>query len=210
MRSAISKLFILSCFLMVTPAVASNKVGNGGNIVLCDPNNINQNSLLDFFEAKLEVSSEKEHEALSIARATVKKLGTIAPALAEHFQSRLNSVMNEIEWIEASDLSSIDDSHHYLVPRGCQVVQAAIRQTIKLSSEKRFLIQKEAWDALNPTHQAGLLMHELIYEYLAKVGETNSMKARKLNAFIFNPAATTKKDFWVFVQKLELPIYPRH
>lgn len=198
--------FILSLTLTITSVCnANNKVGNGGNVVACkDPKST---QLLDFYEAEIKAEPTRETN-FEILNRKFKALEAVAPQLSTQYLKRAKSIESEIEYKSEIELSSIPDSKHLFKPKNksCEVLQVAVRKAVSTSSEKRFVIDTELWDAMGPYDQAGLLAHEIIYEHLSKLGETDSIKARKLNQFIFSNK--DMKGFWKLVKELEIPIYP--
>jgi len=101
------------------------------------------------------------------------------------------------------------DSLHAFEPNGCKSRQTIIRRAV-FDGNKRFAVNKALWDALSARDQAGMIMHEVIYEHFSKLGEEDSRKARKLNALLFSPELDEMNEgkFWLFVKKLEVPLYP--
>lgn len=64
------------------------------------------------------------------------------------------------------------------VPLNCQLVQAAIQGVVELPGDKLFHLSAEIWYEFDNAERAGLLMHEAIYNYARKYGQTNSRKTR--------------------------------
>lgn len=209
----------------------SNKVGNGGNVVYCANEKAGEYhaQLLDFYEENFEnsgdgVESSKNNfksteqkstanfEMLTpekIAELKFLKLKDINPRISEQYLRRLHEIQNELEFKKNVTLTVIPDSFHYYKPisKNCSILQIAIKKNLKSKAEKRFIIREDLWKQLSSTDKAGLLMHEIIYEHFAKLGEENSIKARKFNRFLF-AASVNKKDFWALIKDLQLPIYP--
>ena len=194
---------------------ATNKVGNGGNIIFCQ-NNPSQSQLLDFYE-HLEPSdlnkeqSNLEADAFELAKQNIEKLSSIAPRLSRQYLNRLEQIEKEILWVENKLLQIVNDSFHPFIPKyesGCEVVQTALRRANAHLYEQKFIIRKDIWDKIPQIHRAGLLTHEIIYEHFSKLGETNSLKARQLNALLFTDNEKLHKRFWPMIQEFRLPIYP--
>ncbi len=177
-------------------------MGNGGDVVFCGKSKV---TLLDFYEARVDLKT-KEKKHLAIAETQFSQLKEVAPRLADQYSKRLK----EIEFKDNIKLTDIKDSLHLFEPleKNCHIYQIAIRKPIIQAGEKRFLIRKDLWNQLTPVHKAGLLSHEIIYEHLSKLGETDSIKARKLNTLLYS-ANVKKQEFWKLIKDLELPIYPQ-
>jgi hypothetical protein len=185
-----------------TPALANNKVGNGGNVVVC----ARETRLLDFYENDLKPSSKGD--PIQIAEEAVGKVSVTAPKIATLYREKVKGFLNRVEFKEGIALTALPDSLHLFspLPKSCRVEQIAIRRAKPIGGEKDFLIRKDLWDQISPADKAGLILHEVIYEHLSALGETDSRGARKLNAYFFSSAAT--KDFWRTVKELRVSIYP--
>lgn len=202
-------IFLLSALLTLS-AEASNKVGNGGNVVYCKAKGSQKESLrlLDFYEHGISLK-EIESDPVALADKKMKKLEGFAAPLASQYRKRLGEIMNEIELKTGARLTTIDDSHHLFQPsdRRCSVKQIAIRRNNLGPQEKKFLIDKSLWSKLSPVDRAGLLSHEVIYEHFSKLGEEDSTKARRINAMIFSDKIGSE-SFWAAIKDMQLPIYP--
>jgi hypothetical protein len=202
------KIFFVLILIISSPLKANNKVGNGGDAVVCSGG---KSSLLDFYEANIN-TPENTLAPKEIAAKVIAEFKTKAPTLAAQYEKRLNEIEAEIEFLETSKLVDVKDSEHLFVPtdKNCKLKQLALRKILVSSGEKRFLVDSKIWRELDNTHKAGLLMHEIIYEHFSKLGEENSVKARKFNAFLFQLYLKQKTldQFWPLLLELEMPIYP--
>lgn len=206
MQSISNFLFVV--FLATTTASADNKIGNGGNVIHCKNKRTGKTLLLDFYEESVTVKTSKT-DAFEIATEQIQRLKNAAPKLAQTYLSRLQEMKSEIEYMNNVSLTPVPDSLHLFKPlsESCQVVQIAIRRHQTSGKEKRFIVRNDLWDDLPPLHRAGLLTHELIYEQFSKLGEKNSVKARKLNRYLYQDRINAE-EFWKFIQELEVPVYP--
>jgi hypothetical protein len=206
MKSLSSFTFIL---LIQIAAYATNKVGNGGNVVVCKNETTSSQQVLDFYENEVTEPSSITKTNLEIAQEQVDKLKEVAPELHKQYNLRLKSILSEFDYKKDVRLMDVKDSLHAFTPasKDCNVIQTIIRKETVTSDEKRFLVDKGTWEKLNAFQQAGLIMHEMIYEHFYRLGEKNSVKARKLNAFLFK-TTLTKKTFWEYIKDLDVPIYP--
>ena len=207
----ISILAFILTLLPLTPAQANNKVGNGGNVVLCKPKAPAKSSarLLDFYEHDLSPVADTK-DPVAIAGKQLDGLEEAAPTLAALYRKRLQEIQGEMELKSGVVLTNIDDSKHLFKPadRKCRVEQIAIRRKNPGSDEKRFLVSKDLWEKLDPANQAGLLLHEVIYEHFSKLGEEDSTKARRLNSTLFSAGKPGKEKFWAMIKEMRVPIYP--
>ena len=195
----------IALVLFALPASAGNRVGNGGDVVICPE----KSTLLDFYERPpVAAAGAKDYQAILAQR--IAALAKAAPKLAEQYGRRAKSIGNEIDFKADVKLTDVKDSLHAFEPDddNCKVRQIAIRQNQPVG--KRFLIDDRSWKALDAQNKAGLILHEIIYEHLAKLGQTDSRKVRKLNAHIFSSAIETEGSgkFWLMIKDLEIPLYP--
>lgn len=147
---------------------------------------------------------------MDILTAVKDRLKKVMPALAEQFQNRIPTFeTSEVDWKVNAKLVSVNDSAHLFVPKdsACEVRQAAIRKNIVSGNEKRFLVDKEIWDQMDAINRAGLIYHELFYEYMFKLGESDSYKTRKFIQLLF-AEKFKEADFWSLAAALKVPIYP--
>lgn len=200
---------IVPILLISTIAFAEgNKVGNGGNTVVCETEKETTVTLLDFYEDTISYSST-ETSPYTIAENVFDKLKLIAPKLHKLYVKRLNQISNEIDFKDGVLLNEIKDSNHLFEPadKNCKVHQTAIRKAKIVGKEKQFVFRNDLWVKMSPLNQAGLLTHEIIYEHVSKLAEKNSIKARKLNRYLYQNSFTAD-EFWKFMKELEIPIYP--
>jgi hypothetical protein len=200
-------------FLLVIglQASAGNRVGNGGNVVLCEAA---APVLLDFYEASengRKISSYTGAKYSEILEQRLKLLEKVAPKLAAQYKKRVTTIVGEFDFKGQVTLVNADDSVHAFKPADekCAVKQTAIRRTV-FEGSKRFAIDNKIWERMNGLQKAGLIMHEVVYEHFAKLGETDSRTARRLNALLFSDdlQSMTSGKFWLFIKELAIPLYP--
>ena len=215
MRNQIFAALILlgvNCF-------AQNRVGNGGDVIVCDGSDNHSASakaknknieLLDFYEEpKNLISKLTSSDPWVIADNRFKAIAEYAPKLSAQYVERLKQIKSEFDFKDNVVLANIQDSEHLFMPddKDCKLQQIVIRKNYTSQSEQRFVISKKLWTQLSPLHQAGLISHEIVYEHFYKLGEQNSIKARKMNRALFSEK-TEKTSFWNLVKELEIQIYP--
>lgn len=199
---------LIVAFVASSVVHAENKIGNGGNVIYCKTKKLTNAQLLDFYEEDFKFKT-KLTDAFKIVEKQFQELKIVAPKLATQYLNRLQEVKSDIDFKNDISLTAVPDSLHLFKPLSsdCEVKQIAIRKPEKTESEKRFIIRQDLWKLLEPTHQAGLLSHEIIYEHFLKLGEKDSVKARKLNRYLYQEKFNSDQ-FWHFIQDLEIPIYP--
>lgn len=211
-----TKLFFI-LFLLSTSLYASsgNEVGNGGDALVCQtPDKKVLVHLFDFFEYQNqhgEKIEEKEGDFKSIVASIVDQLKINDPKLAQLLKSRSERFLSDSQFVTTAKLTDIKDANSMMKApnKNCQIEQVAILKKKVLSNEKKFLISEILWDKMSETHKAGLVLHELIYEYFADLRETNSVNARAINAYLFskNFSKVTSDDYWKMIRSTRVPHY---
>ncbi len=207
---------MISSLLVITGAAsaqAQNRVGNGGDGILCEKQGEpSKAELLDFYESD-EKRIETEAPYAEVVEARLKALGKVNAAWSETLLKRWKTMKSEIEWKKDIELVDVEDSKHLYAPsdKNCKLKQIALRRNEVAGNQARFVIDDNFWQMMKPVSQAGLVMHELVYEHFFKLGETNSVKARAMNVYLFSPdlEAQGSDGFWRMVKSLKVPIYKR-
>ena len=103
----------------------------------------------------------------------------------------------------------VKDSLHVSLPVRCKLKQVAIRRDKVLAGQKRFVIDKNAWNKLSPTQQAGLVLHEIVYDHFYLLGEKDSRTARAFQSFISRLVDTPVSEmaYRKMVRGLKIPLY---
>lgn len=168
---------------------------------------------LDFYEADISTillqSSNVGETTHSAVQGAIGKLKVIAPELYKQYFQRSQNILNDFDYKVNVKLIPVPDSLHRFEPKSknCNVIQAVVRKSQVAQGEKRFLVDQELWDMMATKQKAGLIMHEIINEHFSLLGESDSVKARKFNSFLF-AQNFSKKEFWDFLKTLDIAIYP--
>ncbi|MBX2994176.1 MAG: hypothetical protein KF681_05130 [Bdellovibrionaceae bacterium] len=187
-----------------------NGVGNGGVGFLCDKNGKKEVRVLDLTEmqGKPEASLQnlKREEAL---KKVWQNLERLAPSLSKQYARRFQGFDDHVEFRSDVDLTKTNDTLHLASPKGCELKQLAIRRVQKDSLSKDFMIDREMWDLMDESGRTALTLHEIVYDHFAKLGEKNSVKARKITGYLLSEKSFKDKpeDFWKLIGELSLPIY---
>jgi hypothetical protein len=218
-------LLALAIFAFVQPkiAFAANEVGNGGNVISCS----NRMELLDLFEARSlrgreilkypDVKNQPDNkprqkelvEVIQLATERVSILSKFDPKTAQICSLFLKALETETDFLDSIELSTIDDSKHLAVPKGCQVKQLAIFRKDISVGEKRLLVNKLLWSRLSKVDKVGLVLHEALYRHLAGLGQTNSIHTRFLVGFLLDKTLSSESStrYWQEIRRMKLPIY---
>ncbi len=190
------KVFLIAMMLVGSVSVQADKAGNGGDVLVCrDPDGkISSVELLDYYEAKerkipldLGPSDLKFEEKIEVA---LKRLERLSPSRAALYRMWYSKFFYEAKIENNMVLEDIDDSKHIWKPAGCVVEQIAVQREVKFPEDKRYYINKDLWDLLDSTNQAGLVLHEIVFrEELVRAGsgEASSGNVRYFNSYIASP-----------------------
>lgn len=194
-------LFVL---LLAAKTFAQNRVGNGGDVVTCKDK---LPQVLDLYESASEIIAATETDYQKIVSERLDLLAEAHKKTADQYRIKFSGILNDSDFKANAKLTDINDSEHLVLPKDCQLKQAAIRKNAIAKNEKLFLFDNDNWREMDSLNKAALIMHEVIYDHFYKLGERNSIKARKINALLFSKNFS-KKQFWELVQDLKIPIYP--
>jgi hypothetical protein len=204
----INILFALISLFSLSTFANGNRVGNGGDIVVCP----GTKEILDFYENAGAVRNfSTENTIDKVLEQVFKNLERLSPRQAKQYKNRASEFISDTEFKTGVALTDIKDSKHVFEPKdkNCSVQQIAIRRNEPDLNGKRFVVDQTLWNQLSPRGQAGLILHEVIYEHLFKLGEEDSVRARKLNAYLFSNKvfADSQDIYWKFIKDLNVPIY---
>lgn len=186
------KLLILTMLTFNFAWAQKGQIGNGGDAVVCRDANgkIKSAELLDFYEAQTSMSPPidiklddrkpyKDNLAVLFDRIFKKD-----PAFFEKVYELANSFEADTFFKSSAELVDIPDSEHLSFRKGCKVEQVAIQQAPISSRMKYYTIDKDIWDAMSTSHQAGLVLHEILYRIHVAARGTNSIVPRYLTGVI--------------------------
>ena len=208
------KLLVLILVATSVLAKSGNEVGNGGDVVTClSLKNIESVQLFDFFEfsnRKDGIIKESKESKDQIMMSIITQLKIHDDKLAQLLMNRSKEFLNNVQFVTSGTLVNINDSDNLITPiEKCKIEQVAILKKKVLFNDKKFLVDERIWNKLNETQKAGLIFHELIYEYFADLGEKNSVNVRALNSFLFSDklSVISSTDYWKFIQSMKIPHY---
>lgn len=207
-------LFILS---FSTLALAhGNEVGNGGDAVVCRlPNTeIVSAELLDFYENR-EFSLRKFRLDLGAANLSVEakvqlalnRFGTLSPWRKKTFEKRMQEFESKALRKHKIQLVDVSDSAHIGMRAGCQVEQLVLmNMDADEVMEYKYTINQDIWEHLPADHQAGAILHEIVFEEFLRAGHQNSRQARVMTSFLASTELKTftLEQYFSFLIKLKL------
>src|SRR5690606_34785800 len=100
----------------------ANRIGNGGNVVVCK----DSIEVLDFYEASTSIKFPVNSQHLdyqAIAEDVFKRLKSVSPKLSSQYLERLKTIVHEIEFKDGVALTDVKDSFHAFKPedKNCEV-----------------------------------------------------------------------------------------
>ncbi|MGZ3801939.1 MAG: hypothetical protein ACXVCL_17360 [Bdellovibrio sp.] len=202
------KILIAVIFCFVFKAIASgDRVGNGGDVIKCH----DSAEILDFYESSEPLKDYASSDYKKILDEVLINFERLNPDQSKQYRQRLRTIEPDLLFKSGITLEDIKDSKHAYKPSGkkCKLLQIAIRKNTSSKVTKQFVIDEDLWKVLSDRSKAGLLLHEVIYEHLFKLGEKDSEKARILNSYLFSKKSfqDSRQDYWNLVNSLKLPIY---
>ena len=204
-------------FLAALPAHAAGAdgVGNGGDAVTCRRSNgsIQSIELLDFYEARIMRGIQHDlgadnlnvEEKIGIAIERIRKF---APDWAAKYEEYAKDFFSNTTFLTGTALVDIPDSQHLALPVGCAIEQIAIQRNPQFSEDKRYVVNKDLWDALDSTNKAGLVLHEITHRQALEWAHKNSISTRYFNSYIASNKLNDMRSDQFLKVLTELPFYP--
>lgn len=205
----------LTVFLMMNSLVAfghggggGDKVGNGGDVIVCPDRNV---ELLDLFQGTVDWGFSPlaiKGQRKDIIQSLLKDLQQIDPYVGNILLKRAMELENELSAagsgksksrllkLTENELVNISDEGVAELPKGCKILQAATQIQRPFPGEVKFTFQKKIWNDLDAFAQSSLILHEVVYEHMIKVGENSSRSARYFNAALNAGAFTSVKKYF--------------
>lgn len=191
-------------FFICNLSYAGNSVGNGGDVVLCPQST----ELLDLYEAKELykrnlITSNEDYK--SIINERLSNLGKLSPALESLYLKKLNSY--KIAFKKDIVLKDLKDENHVFIPKNCSLKQIAHRIN-ESGPAYDIIINDDYWKKLSNVNQAGLIMHEVIYDHFRFFKVINSSGVRKFIGIIYSDDFKnfTKEDLKKLFLELKIPL----
>ncbi len=169
-NTAVFKVTLLGV-LVPLYSLGGTELGNGGDAIVCSTQSGRAPAeILDYYEGREWHnhihSFSTTGDFLARADHLLDRLATFDPDLASAFKQRVRSIYADFNLRPNIELENIPDSQHIGIPTSCLLKQVVIRLSEVQLGQKRFQVSKDIWDLLDDNNRAGLLLHEVIYEYL--------------------------------------------
>ncbi|MBC86734.1 MAG: hypothetical protein CL677_06095 [Bdellovibrionaceae bacterium] len=182
--------------LFSVSSLGADGAANGGDVVVCNAGSASETTeLLDLFEIqdKYQFELRLPEGELSAEENAIYQLDRLIEWQAHPILTRkILEFSSRIDFVE--DLEDIDDSEHGILPDNCYLEQVASNQ-----GDGRIQIDEGLWGKLDSANKGALIIHELIYEELFKIGYTNSIATRLFNGLLHvNKMKPNGRSNWRF------------
>lgn len=167
-------------------AAEGDRSGNGGVGVVCrDPHGKILNAqMLDIFEGENMDQNPLQYSQSGLDVNTMIRLAALQmisnAQFTKDFQTELAKVKANIVILPSTDvgLTPTNDAFPALYKKGC-----AFEQVANYMNDGKIRVDREIYNQLDKLNRAALYVHEAVYALSRnRVGETNSIRSRKLTA----------------------------
>lgn len=176
-------LLILTLVANNVFAAGGDRVGNGGDVVVCGK----KVELLDIYEARLAGYKLKTPEGATyyqmVENVITKKIAPIQPIRGNRYLNNLRTLNVEIQFLPGINLNNVDDAGMVALPKGCSLEQVAIQLSddVRPAGKKRYTVSLDLWNQMDNLNKVALILHELIYrEAIQSETITTSMMVRAM------------------------------
>jgi hypothetical protein len=166
-----------------------SEVGNGAHAIICSrPNRGQSVELLDFYEGKtlnrykidLGSPSLGVAQKLEIAAKRLERLSQTQAAGLRYEASRFFKIAAFVSNADLKGRDTLDISGTF-VPRGCKIEQLIVQRQSYEITDRRYIVNQDLWKHLSRDHQAGAILHEIIYG-ANSLTASNSIATRNVTA----------------------------
>jgi hypothetical protein len=192
----------LTLMLIVAPALAGEKGGNGGAAVVCrDPltSKVDSAQLLELWQApkeppygfNVQVPESAEPYQTQAQRAFERIAGRSGPSTFSQRVQEGRAAVGEGTVLPLGMMpADLDDLGYEYQPEPPCRIEYAARFGNDGFGNQRLELSQSIWDKLSPTSRAALYVHEAVYWALRSkgFGDTTSKRTREVVAWVFSGA----------------------
>ena len=190
------KLLTLILLVFSQIAFAGDRVGNGGDVIICDEPTGETIFVLDQFYVEKELAIGPKGlsyiDKVFILLERVKKEFPVRYTLYSKIFNHFRSTVTFIN----SDIPEIDDSTEQY-PINCDLKQAAY-----FNEKHEYFLSRKIWDRLSNDQKAVLVFHEILYTEAIGLGHSNSKFIARANRLAFLDRITPATFDATFIQPL--------
>lgn len=183
---------VLLFFLLSQAAFAGDRIGNGGDALVCANVARVPIEMLDTYMSRETLSLTPglayiPGDYKDIVMGLLNRLQMVNPTRAEKYRQWFDRFHDEAEILPNMTLIDIPDTGAQVIPEGCELKQIAVQRTVEemFPGDKRYTISKDLWDQMDEFNKAVLVIHELAYrERLDGFWRTDSRYVRYFTAHV--------------------------
>ncbi len=180
-------LLTLLAFSAQAFAAGGDRVGNGGDVVVCG----DRVELLDLYEARVKghkpLTLESDTHEEMLKEVIERRIQQLQPLRAKRFRDYGEEFFKESIILPGIELSDVDDAGLAVIPRGCKLEQIVIQLSDAdiPPGGHRYTISQDLWEKLDEFNKMALMLHEVIYREAIywesrRMGTARSMIVRAL------------------------------
>ncbi len=177
------KMLLLLIFISLScTAVAGDRVGNGGDVIVCG----DKVELLDLYEARVRgfkplKPTSQNHEDM-LREVLDLRLARLQPQRASRYREYGQEFFRESLILPGIELSDVADAGLAVIPRGCKLEQIVVQLADGdiIPGANRYTISQDLWDKLDEFNKMALMLHEVIYREAITKNVGTSMTVRAM------------------------------
>lgn len=208
MKALISQISTILFLFQANFAFAVSEIRNGGHVIACDNDDGSTSfEMVDLYEARILdltlVNVDDYFPPQTNALKLIDKLKAVDPVLHAILEAKINNFFTFTSIINNFRPAFVDDSFLIGTPPFCSIRQFAVQRHNALGMS--VVIDGDLWDQIEPTQQAALILHEVIYEQFIDAGEENSVNTRLFLRQILayhSPVMSNPEEYKKFLTRL--------
>lgn len=176
--------YILSVLILFSSSqlFASGASDRGGGAILrCQT--APEIRLLDYYVGESQLGSfpqERIGSVEEILSRDLDYLGSIDAGRAALYRVIISKMLDQMQLIDQK-LSLSQDVGVLPIPSGCEIETVVLQRTDEYVNlgYKRYLVNRAAWNSLDASNKAGLILHEAIYREMLFYGATSAFPTQE-------------------------------
>lgn len=181
---------LVMLLLPLSAIAGGSTIGNGGSALICNRSGSVTREVFDYAEARIlapDLKIDLGDDFLSVdekINLVLSRLEKLSPDRSRKYRETIDTILRGNPFVD-SDLAPVNDAANAVVPKDCRLQQLAIHLREENNPYHRdWLIDRQLYNSLSRDSQAGLLLHEAIYNELSTLGATDSRNVRYFNSVI--------------------------
>jgi len=186
MKLKLTLIIFIICFTKSFAGV--KEVGNGGVVVVCKNNSgeIEKIQAFDLYEGNVLFNLIPKETGNDFENVAKEKLTIFSQLIDRDWENNLkiylDNLLKNIKMLPSGvGLKLTEDIDSIIIPKTCEIAQL-----INYRNDGKIYVDSDLWNLLNPTDKAAMLVHEVLYYYLRIYPEPDSVRTRKMVAYLFS------------------------